>query len=1535
MKTNVQPPDKTSGTPFRSRGSNPLGVQTKKFVNKPGDKHEVEADQAADRVVNGSTPAGTNANGDPSAVQLKPIAQNVTPYIQRKESADQMGQLDIESTEDQMGAINYKGPEIQRKEDDLINATQALTSEEDNANKTAFNDQLTESKGQGAPLPMDVKSEMEGGFGADFNNVRTHTGTKAADMNQSLGAKAFTNQGDIYFNEGKFDPNSKEGKHLLAHELTHTIQQGASKPKGEKNTETGEKKEINSSEVAAAKNKAKESPGITQKAEKLAGEAISEAKTQPVAKTTASDPNAEKAPVQQETEQEIDAKKAADSKTVTGEGKENAAENAEGQKKPEALDEAVEKEISEKTKEEAPDKEKEKQKAPAPKQKDEKEKEEKKEPGEEDKKGEDPGPEGVKEDYDNPPPVKDAKVEEATDKAGEGVGVDEEANVNVEGLIMTAQQFRDQGKESVKRAKTQAEERERAEKKMREIDQKIAGSDKTLQTAEKNTLTREKQIPKIMDKALATSKQRQEKVSSEVGTYSSEYNKNKGTANDLKKESSDLNKGSKENSNPDEKESGELSSNYEEMESGTATMAEGISGTGDTAAKLKADAVTSKNKNAKTEKELKESKANIQKSKQKISSEKGRNNDAKAKSKAQKPKFQKSKQQEEQLTTEGMSLMKTSFEMENETHRAQYFYYKDMKSIEGADEMIMQEELKAQSEMSNGPEALLFKYSNLKGEAEREAFVASLSESDRMALGMQLQAFNMNFEAWVETKKLEFGERVEQRRAKEINTYNAKRNKGLESPLNKATKNIDKISKTGLLWTSMTKTLESMWEGLKNITWADVSKIGWAMINPLETYNTIADAVGGIWTDLSDWKGFSEDPVGMILQKGSSVGVKLLTIAGVITGLLGVLSVLTSVAAFFFPPLIPVAAWLISATGTMFSVTFWIGLITTALSVMSGIKNIYNVHTAKTAEQIFQGNHKLKQDAANTATGVMAMVGAKSPPAPINMEKIGKWKNVAVRTFKAGKSFVKGGVRKIPKLVSAAFKKQTWTDLYAGFKKFAKKKSDNLFGGDKKKITGKTDQISDAAPKKVLKNADNPKAPTKNLPEKQKTAHIDSKAPAKTPEAEIHPTKNTPDVKKADTELSDANIKEMKKGLDPEVTEIDEVKLPKDQQVANGKKEPKSKIMEDDPNIKDKDLDNFKKYEDDVDASQKQKMKDDADAEVKKGKDHDSKSKALMMARVIAEANDELDTPIPALLAELAPLKAMKGVKGFDYKKGNAPGEFRIVMYGSEYIVDPSYTTKRQRDFDKEVQKRLEKGEIDEDMAKKLREYNKKNPSGKRTVDNTIKQYEDKRTLTDRGDFITDLDDRPKNYAKYKDTKFENTPKSAMDQDLQDHMDFQMGERNKGEKLSAGKSKAKEGTQAEADFKKGQKQMRDASELIGEKGAIGAIRKHFPDAEVLYTGKGSGTFDLVLKNGDEFIILEAKGGASKLGFKNVKGILEQQGTKQYRDALIKTMRSSKDPATKKIAQELLKTSPKKIKYFHSNTPIKKGKISDTILKEFK
>lgn len=81
-------------------------------------------------------------------------------------------------------------------------------------------------QGGGSALPTSVRTKMENSIGADFSRVRVHDDSKAHQMSTELNAHAFTVGNDVFFNKGKYNPESKAGKHLLAHELTHTVQQG-------------------------------------------------------------------------------------------------------------------------------------------------------------------------------------------------------------------------------------------------------------------------------------------------------------------------------------------------------------------------------------------------------------------------------------------------------------------------------------------------------------------------------------------------------------------------------------------------------------------------------------------------------------------------------------------------------------------------------------------------------------------------------------------------------------------------------------------------------------------------------------------------------------------------------------------------------------------------------------------------------------------------------------------------------------------------------------------------------------------------------------------------------------------------------------------------------------------------------------------------------------------------------------------------------------------------------------------------------------
>lgn len=81
------------------------------------------------------------------------------------------------------------------------------------------------SRRSGHALDSGVKASLGEALNADFSDVRVHTGADADALNRSLSARAFTTGQDIYFRQGEYNPGSAGGRELLAHELTHVVQQ--------------------------------------------------------------------------------------------------------------------------------------------------------------------------------------------------------------------------------------------------------------------------------------------------------------------------------------------------------------------------------------------------------------------------------------------------------------------------------------------------------------------------------------------------------------------------------------------------------------------------------------------------------------------------------------------------------------------------------------------------------------------------------------------------------------------------------------------------------------------------------------------------------------------------------------------------------------------------------------------------------------------------------------------------------------------------------------------------------------------------------------------------------------------------------------------------------------------------------------------------------------------------------------------------------------------------------------------------------------
>ncbi len=91
---------------------------------------------------------------------------------------------------------------------------------------------IERARGGGQELESGTKDQMSQAMGYDFSEVNVHTSPESDQLNHQVGAEAFTTGNDIFFREGAYDPATEGGQELIAHELTHVVQQGTGQTGG-------------------------------------------------------------------------------------------------------------------------------------------------------------------------------------------------------------------------------------------------------------------------------------------------------------------------------------------------------------------------------------------------------------------------------------------------------------------------------------------------------------------------------------------------------------------------------------------------------------------------------------------------------------------------------------------------------------------------------------------------------------------------------------------------------------------------------------------------------------------------------------------------------------------------------------------------------------------------------------------------------------------------------------------------------------------------------------------------------------------------------------------------------------------------------------------------------------------------------------------------------------------------------------------------------------------------------------------------------
>jgi hypothetical protein len=224
--------------PIFSPHPQPL-VQAKLTVGEPDNQYEQEADRVAEQVMTMPAPTAQpiqRQTTEEEELQTKPLADSIAPLVQRQMTLEEEEIQTKPTASIQREVLPEEEEELQAKSLDNAIQREALPEEEELQMKPSLQQATDNSlplesrinNSSGSPLSDDVRAFMEPRFGTDFSNVRVHTGSEAVKLCQAVQAQACAHQNNIYFNEGKYNPNSIDGKHLLAHELTHTIQQQGS-----------------------------------------------------------------------------------------------------------------------------------------------------------------------------------------------------------------------------------------------------------------------------------------------------------------------------------------------------------------------------------------------------------------------------------------------------------------------------------------------------------------------------------------------------------------------------------------------------------------------------------------------------------------------------------------------------------------------------------------------------------------------------------------------------------------------------------------------------------------------------------------------------------------------------------------------------------------------------------------------------------------------------------------------------------------------------------------------------------------------------------------------------------------------------------------------------------------------------------------------------------------------------------------------------------------------------------------------------------
>ena len=223
-------------------------LQPKLVVGAPNDQYEQEAERVAEQVMRMPEPRIQRVRPEceeelqrqpreeeEETLQTKLLAEQITPLVQRQsepmEEEEEEETLQTKPLAEQIAPLVQRQAEPMEDEEEEETLQTQTTLGQTPTVSSSLQNRITALQGGGQPLPHSERAFFEPRFGADFSQVRVHADSQAAETARAVNARAFTVRRDVVFGAGEYQPSTSEGRRLLAHELTHVMQQNERNPK--------------------------------------------------------------------------------------------------------------------------------------------------------------------------------------------------------------------------------------------------------------------------------------------------------------------------------------------------------------------------------------------------------------------------------------------------------------------------------------------------------------------------------------------------------------------------------------------------------------------------------------------------------------------------------------------------------------------------------------------------------------------------------------------------------------------------------------------------------------------------------------------------------------------------------------------------------------------------------------------------------------------------------------------------------------------------------------------------------------------------------------------------------------------------------------------------------------------------------------------------------------------------------------------------------------------------------------------------------